>query len=1200
MNGDFSRLTFDSRNHYSAVLQQQGRVGLDADWNNMVEILLRRLAVETIDVIGKCGRPKDPAVGGFKVTVPAGPKIEFSKGRFYAGGLLAENAKQRDFNNQLDWPVWQKAEWEAAFGAGSWLGFDPTKITTARRDLVYLEVWNRHITALNEEALRDASNRTADFPDAPVDASWVRERALGGPDTCTRLRTVAQVKLYPGIGNVADCEAACTKLKADRPVKTRGTLQLFVLSTPPVNKPCEEPQTGGYGGAENRLYRVQIHDPGTAGVATFKWSTENGAFTVRVMEDAKQKIPPNTEITVQSLGNDQVIQLHKGDWVELCGEETELGGFRNAVAQITEAPVAKPDGMFTVKLSAAVVVPSAPFLRRWDAAAKTIALNAANPLDDGSGLSIKFFDENGGSTGVQYFHELDYWIWSARVATRDVEPQALVDAPQPVRGIERHYCCLALIDWTSGTAQTPKQVVDCAPEFPPLTDLPEGGDCGCCCVLTVGDGKTSHGQFQSIVEAITNLPPWVGEQTPTAIICIQQGTYDLPGLLPLVRDKVIIRGCGPATIVRAPQGGFLLKDRNRVVISGIRFEELLEQPAVLVANGREIQIRENAFVSLDKAKTNCVSVAGLQVRLLDNQFLGLEGSHEGDGGLFVTGFTEGLEIRRNSFGPFLAGGITLEQDKSDDGKLSTIQQVVIDSNRFQGLAGSAISSSGMNMELRDLRIERNAILNSGRGKSARAAIVAPGLIELLDVGHVSILDNDIVGNTVAETTAILLGNAAGAVIRNNRIEGNGVDNEKRVQLGIYVANATPSSGDGQFIDSWPALDVSGNQVRSDFGTTVYAAGFGRMRFTGNTLTRLGINASALKLAATVHINNAGVDEFKSSAAGFASLSSNYAVYVPAGEEQAQANPLVGGEVLFAHNQCTLLLPTGGVGDGESAMSVRIQALDDLGFHANQLRVRIAKDARIQFNAVLEATTLRITDNRFVESPVETFRFSCRAKGELLTATGNQSTHCLDFSGALTAINLNLIRPQLATLLKCAAVNFPPTAQPAPVTGVGFIALDAPLTVQAVGQEDPSKRAARLAKLAKAEEDPQRRARLLYQASISQSTKDRLEVADKVSRTDPNAFILQVNVARKDGKPTRGYTVSVNDASGKLRERRPPLSLNDQGSAIFTLPAGEFPDLAKDKLPIFVRVADPTGAEVGGQTAGIPFESGKVAVVVVNV
>ncbi len=33
MKGDFSRQTFSQGKHYSAVLLQQGRVQLDADWN---------------------------------------------------------------------------------------------------------------------------------------------------------------------------------------------------------------------------------------------------------------------------------------------------------------------------------------------------------------------------------------------------------------------------------------------------------------------------------------------------------------------------------------------------------------------------------------------------------------------------------------------------------------------------------------------------------------------------------------------------------------------------------------------------------------------------------------------------------------------------------------------------------------------------------------------------------------------------------------------------------------------------------------------------------------------------------------------------------------------------------------------------------------------------------------------------------------
>jgi hypothetical protein len=33
MSGDYSRVRFDPKKHFSGVLMQQGRVQLDADWN---------------------------------------------------------------------------------------------------------------------------------------------------------------------------------------------------------------------------------------------------------------------------------------------------------------------------------------------------------------------------------------------------------------------------------------------------------------------------------------------------------------------------------------------------------------------------------------------------------------------------------------------------------------------------------------------------------------------------------------------------------------------------------------------------------------------------------------------------------------------------------------------------------------------------------------------------------------------------------------------------------------------------------------------------------------------------------------------------------------------------------------------------------------------------------------------------------------
>ena len=46
MKGDFTRDLFDPTKHYSGVLMQQGRVQLDADWNEQGSIQRYRGEVE--------------------------------------------------------------------------------------------------------------------------------------------------------------------------------------------------------------------------------------------------------------------------------------------------------------------------------------------------------------------------------------------------------------------------------------------------------------------------------------------------------------------------------------------------------------------------------------------------------------------------------------------------------------------------------------------------------------------------------------------------------------------------------------------------------------------------------------------------------------------------------------------------------------------------------------------------------------------------------------------------------------------------------------------------------------------------------------------------------------------------------------------------------------------------------------------------
>jgi hypothetical protein len=72
------------------VLKQQGRVSLDADWNEQIDIIGHERETRTEDIIGHCGAPGEG--GGFGVTLFTDDlkDLRISEGRFYAAGQLCE------------------------------------------------------------------------------------------------------------------------------------------------------------------------------------------------------------------------------------------------------------------------------------------------------------------------------------------------------------------------------------------------------------------------------------------------------------------------------------------------------------------------------------------------------------------------------------------------------------------------------------------------------------------------------------------------------------------------------------------------------------------------------------------------------------------------------------------------------------------------------------------------------------------------------------------------------------------------------------------------------------------------------------------------------------------------------------------------------------------------------------------------------
>ncbi len=421
MKGDFTRSTFKPTKHYSSVRMQQGRVQLDADWNEQIDLTAHRVETETGDMIGLCGAPLHDA--GFVLSNGAIPTI--GAGRYYVDGSLCENEQTLALDQQPDLP-----------------GF--ALPTDAGRYIAYLDVWQRHITTLEDASLREV--------------------ALGGPDTTTRTKTIWQVKLLGALPASLTCQDEPEAWKNLLLAKT-GQLSARAQAAPPDQNACLVPPSAGFRRLENQLYRVEIHTAGDLGAATFKWSRDNGSIVTRWLDKK------NDDLIVSSLGRDAVLGFAADQSVELSDDTRDLQGGAGTLVRLTNA---EGQALTIDPTTATGSVTLADFtnnpkVRRWDSdSAQGVALDPTTndgwlKLEDG--VEIKF--------GAGFYNVGDYWLIPARTATGNVEwpqdtntpPQPL---PQPPAGIDHHFCRLAVIERDASGFTV---VEDCRHLFPPLSEL---------------------------------------------------------------------------------------------------------------------------------------------------------------------------------------------------------------------------------------------------------------------------------------------------------------------------------------------------------------------------------------------------------------------------------------------------------------------------------------------------------------------------------------------------------------------------------------------------------------------------------------------------------------------------------------------------------------------------------------------------------
>jgi hypothetical protein len=452
MPGDYSRRLFRKNKHYSGVLMQQGRVQLDADWNEQLDLQLYRTETEAIDVIGRCGVPRKN--GGFLIgTGPGGQDLTISAGRIYVDGLLCELEQQSTYTTQ---PYLPNPDLTSVITSPPTSPPGPTRRLSVPDGhyLVYLDAWQQERTALDDQL--------------------IREVALGGPDTTARLQNVWQVKLLsvnvtspptspPGVE--FKCKTAFPEFQQLTAPST-GTLNAQTAPPKPEEDPCLLPPTSGYSGLENQLYRIEIQNGGTltaaGGPVTFKWSRDNASVETTVVSIA------NDVATVKDTGKDELLSFANNQWVEIVDEESTLKAKPRALVQIDSVAPATHEITFKTSLSSfASLIPGLK-LRRWDQS-KSADQNGlpATPgvwIDVEAGVQVQF------SPGT--YHTGDYWLIPARTITREIEwPPFKIPNTQPVaqppRGVRHHFCRLALLEVNRGVLQ----LNDCRTTFPPLTEL---------------------------------------------------------------------------------------------------------------------------------------------------------------------------------------------------------------------------------------------------------------------------------------------------------------------------------------------------------------------------------------------------------------------------------------------------------------------------------------------------------------------------------------------------------------------------------------------------------------------------------------------------------------------------------------------------------------------------------------------------------
>jgi hypothetical protein len=597
MPSDRARVSFDPDRKWRGLVAQQGRVTVEADWNEAAAIQALSDRLTALDVIGPLGSPD----GGYAVTAggsgspPSGGPgpLTVGAGTVYVGGVRLDLDHEVELDGTPQ-PDWLDQSTDALWVAPEPAGFSPpVPPPDSANELVYLLAVEQEVSALEVPELADV--------------------ALGGPDTMQRVRILQRFVRWPT--DSPDCSRAWAEVQAawktmgldfDSSTMLLGSAAQLEVSfdpVPPNAGPCEPTAAGGYLGPENQMIRVQVAsvDPAT-GVPTIVWGFDDATFLYEL-----QSAVPHSPGVVLTLTQNPVDSYHypqAGQAVELLRDTAALSptddgngpfdyitsgsGFITAVTSaynpsLMNLTVADQPPADYLSTSATPQL----YLRVWQDTAEAPA---------GTPVELK---ATGVTTGIQVtltssegFHPGDFWCFAVRPSVANlVYPARIAAVPQPPDGPRVWACPVAFVAW-SGSG--PPAITSCIPPFDNLVELTGNGSG--CCTLSVSpadlNGDTSLSELIAAHQGSGELR-----------VCFAPGTYTLSGPLVLTPEYsgISLEGCGPGVVLEAPAGPgsnfvlglIVILGAQQVSITGLGFR----LPRVPVQMARE------SFAALAEADT---------------------------------------------------------------------------------------------------------------------------------------------------------------------------------------------------------------------------------------------------------------------------------------------------------------------------------------------------------------------------------------------------------------------------------------------------------------------------------------------------------------------------------------------------------------------------------------------------------------------